>query len=176
MNIVGIDFETANHGKHTACSVGIVTMRNGEIIEEFYSLIKPPENSYNYFNTRVHGIRPIDTENAPSFEQVLPEIINRLKGNKVVAHNESFDRNVLKSAMLYYGLETNEINLFKKWECTVSIYKKKKEGRANLHACCLRHGIELEHHNALSDARACAKLYWLHLVPMFGVRSEESKL
>ena len=51
-NFVAIDFETAI--KHHICAVGIVTVVNGEIIEEYYSLIKPPNNEYNYYCTQVH--------------------------------------------------------------------------------------------------------------------------
>lgn len=35
MNFVAIDFETAV--KHNICAVGIVTVVNGEIIEEYFS-------------------------------------------------------------------------------------------------------------------------------------------
>ena len=152
-----IDFETAE--KHHICSVGIVTVENGEIIDEYHALIQPPNNKYSPFTIQVHGIYPEDTANAPKFDQVYPEIKKRLAGRIIVAHNESFDRNVLSKTMKDYGLNYAELNLSNPWECTLKIYRSKGYSPANLAACCQVQNIELQHHEALSDARACAKLY-----------------
>jgi DNA polymerase-3 subunit epsilon len=159
MNFVAIDFETATSKRNSACSVGIVVVQNGIIVEEFHSLIQPPNNEYNWHNVQVHGINEIDTCRAPKFEQVYPEILKRLAGSLVIAHNESFDRSVLKSSMLDVGLKYVDLDLSEKWECTMKIFKAKGYVPAKLDACCARHGIRLQHHDALSDARACAKLY-----------------
>jgi DNA polymerase-3 subunit epsilon len=56
MNFTAIDFETAT--AYHPCSVGIVTVENGVIVDEFVSLIKPPNNEYNLFTIQVHGIYP----------------------------------------------------------------------------------------------------------------------
>lgn len=159
MNFTAIDFETAT-GYHP-CSVGIVTVQNGIIVDEFVTLIKPPKNEYNPFTIRVHGIYPKDTINSKSFLQVYPEIEKRLKNRVVVAHNESFDRNVLVKSMLLHGLSYEDLNIAAKWECTVKIYKAKGLKPTKLSDCCREMNIQLNHHEALSDARACAKLYML---------------
>ncbi|MDQ6472409.1 3'-5' exonuclease [Flavobacterium sp. LHD-80] len=159
MNFTAIDFETATG--HHPCSVGIVTVQNGIIVDEFVTLIKPPNNIYNPFTIQVHGIYPRDTVNAKSFVQVYPEIERRLKNRVVVAHNESFDRNVLVKSMLANGLNYEDLNIASKWECTVKIYKAKGIKPTKLSDCCREMNIKLNHHEALSDARACAKLYML---------------
>ncbi|MCR4033333.1 MULTISPECIES: 3'-5' exonuclease [Flavobacterium] len=159
MNFTAIDFETAT-GYHP-CSVGIVTVENGIIVDEYVSLIKPPNNEYSPFTIRVHGIYPKDTVNAKSFFQIYPEIEKRLKNRVVVAHNESFDRNVLMKSMLLHGLVYEDLNIALKWECTVKIYKAKGVKPTKLSDCCREMKIQLNHHEALSDARACAKLYML---------------
>lgn len=159
MNFTAIDFETATG--HHPCSVGIVTVENGIIVDEFVSLIKPPNNEYNPFTIRVHGIYPKDTLNAKSFFQVYPEIEKRLKNRVVVAHNESFDRNVLMKTMMLNGLLYEDLNIAERWECTVKIYKAKGFKPTKLSDCCREMNIALNHHEALSDARACAKLYML---------------
>ena len=156
-NFTAIDFETAD--KHHICSVGIVTVENGKIIDEYQTLIQPPNNSYSPFTIRVHGIYPEDTVNAPRFNEVYPEIKKRLQGRTVVAHNESFDRNVLSKTMKDYGLDYSDLNLPDHWECTLKMYRAKGYTPANLAACCRVQNIELNHHEALSDARACALLY-----------------
>jgi DNA polymerase-3 subunit epsilon len=156
-SFVAIDFETAV--KHHVCAVGIVTVVDGEIVDEYHTLIQPPENEYSYFTIRVHGITPDQTLNAPSFYQVYPEIKKRLENQTVVAHNESFDRNVLTKTMRDNTMDYEDLNIAEKWECTVKIYKAKGYKSAKLNVCCELNDIELNHHEALSDARACALLY-----------------
>ena len=157
MNFIAIDFETAI-GFHP-CSVGIVTVENGIIVDEFVSLIKPPNNLYSPYTIQVHGIYPRDTMNAKSFAQIFPEIRKRLENRVVVAHNESFDRNVLAKSMEIYNLDYAALNIASRWECTVKIYKAKGLKPTKLSDCCREMKIQLNHHEALSDARACAKLY-----------------
>ncbi len=157
MNFVAIDFETAT--AFHPCSVGIVTVENGQIVDEFVSLIKPPNNLYSPFTIQVHGIYPRDTVNARTFAQVYPEIKKRLQNKTIVAHNESFDRNVLVKSMALYGLNYQDLNIAHRWECTVKIYKAKGLKPTKLSDCCKAMHIALNHHEALSDARACAKLF-----------------
>ena len=161
MTFTAIDFETATGSPESACAVGIVTVNNGIITEEFYTLIQPPNNEYWYRNVMVHGIKPIETIIEKTFDSHFPEIQKRLFGRKIVAHNEAFDRRVLKSTMKYYGLYYDELEIADMWECTCKIYRKKGYKPANLKHCADLNNIQLVHHEALSDARACAKLYLL---------------
>ena len=48
-DFAAIDFETANNERSSVCSVGLVIVRNGEIVDSFYSLIQPEPNYYNYW-------------------------------------------------------------------------------------------------------------------------------
>ena len=159
MTFTAIDFETATAKRNSACAVGIITVENGQIIEEYSALIQPPNNEYSWHNTNVHGITAYDTRNEPNFGEVYSEIKQRLVGEMVVAHNASFDRSVLQKSMIEYGLDYEELRIKDNWKCTLSLYKKKGYSPANLNHCCSIHNIPLNHHDALSDARACAKLY-----------------
>jgi DNA polymerase III subunit epsilon len=159
MTFTAIDFETAT--SFHPCSVGIVTVENGVIIDEFVTLIRPPNNAYSPYTIAVHGIYPRDTVNAQTFAQVYPEIKKRLQNRVVVAHNESFDRNVLAKSMALFGLDYEELNIASRWECTVKIYRAKGLQPTKLSDCCRKMNIKLNHHEALSDARACAQLYLL---------------
>lgn len=158
-SFVAIDFETAMH--HHICAVGIVTVVDGEIVDEYYTLVQPPENEYSYFTIRVHGITPDQTFNAPTFYQIYPEIQKRLQDQVVVAHNEGFDRGVLAKSMRDNSMDYEDLNLADKWECTMKIYRAKGYKPYKLSDCCDRNGMALNHHEALSDARGCAKLYLL---------------
>ena len=158
-DFVAIDFETATQQRNTACAVGIVTFENGKITEEYYSLIQPPNNEYHKRCIQVHGITEIDTENALPFDKIYPEIKKRLQGKTIVAHKEHFDRGVLRQSMELYGINAPELKLNEKWECSLKIYKAKGFKPAGLADCCKIMDIELVHHQALSDARACGLLY-----------------
>ena len=152
-SFTAIDFETATSNRNSACSVGIITVENGKITEEYNVLIQPPDNDYFWKNIEIHGISSEDTANGPNFKELYSEIKKRLQGKTLVAHNESFDRSVLQKTMAHYGLNYSELNIADSWECTYRIY-----GEA-LNVCCDKYDIKLNHHDALSDARACAELY-----------------
>lgn len=158
-SFVAIDFETAK-GHESPCAVGIVTVENGIITDEYYTLIKPPNNEYNLFTIQVHGITPHDTKYAPSFIRVYPEIKKRLQNKMVIAHNIGFDRSVLQKTMLANGLDYSELSIQDNWQCTMQMCRNnRKYPSGKLNECCFIEGIQLNHHEALSDARACAQLF-----------------
>ena len=158
-----IDFETATSERNSACAVAIINIENGKVVDEFYTLIQPPGNKYQWQTIRVHGIKPEQTKDLLTFDGVWNDISSRLENRTIVAHNQSFDRSVLKHCMDLYDLKNPNIDLHNKWECTLKIYQAKGYRPAGLSACCEVHDIPLDHHNALSDAMACARLYYLSL-------------
>lgn len=69
-DFVAIDFETANGRRSSVCSVGIVIVRGGVIVDRFYSLIQPSPNYYTYWTTEAHGLTRRDTDGQPTFPEV----------------------------------------------------------------------------------------------------------
>lgn len=69
-DFAAIDFETANRHRASVCSVGAVVVRGGEVVDSFYSLIRPRPNYYSPFTTAIHGLCCADTDEAPEFEEV----------------------------------------------------------------------------------------------------------
>ena len=105
MNFVAIDFETANAKRYSACSVALTVVRENKIVDEFYSLIKPPTDFF-WRNVQIHGIHEEDVANAPSFTDIWDHIDSFFGENKlVIAHNAPFDNSVIKSSLDYYGIE-----------------------------------------------------------------------
>ena len=159
-----IDFETATAAPNSACAVGIINYHQGIIIDEYYTLIKPPKNEYLWQNTRMHGISEKNTRNALSFLELYETIKSRLYHRVVVAHNESFDRNVMLHTMEHYAIDYYDLELPEKWECTVKLYRNKGYLRCNLKSLSQHFQIPLVHHDALSDAKACGQLFLNHLM------------
>lgn len=159
MTFTAIDFELATAAYTSVCAVGIVKVENGQVVDQFHSLVRPPGNQYMWQTTRVHGIKPKDTVAAPTFLELFPTIAQYLKGSHMVAHNEKFDREVLMKTMKLYQLDYNTLQLSPTWECTSQIYRQKGFKRTKLSICCRIMDIELHHHDPLSDAMASAQLY-----------------
>lgn len=152
---VGLDFEYATSYKGSICSVGIASFKDGQLVDKFYSLVKPPNNEYNWVNTNINHISKLDTDRSPNYKQIFPEIKKRLHNNTVVAHGAYHtEKACLEQAMDFYGIFDN---LKIKWECTQDKYD------CSLNVACDVLGIELDHHNALSDAKACGYLYQIYL-------------
>ena len=103
-DFAAIDFETANNERSSVCSVGIVIVRNCEIVDSFYSLIQPEPNYYNYWCSQVHGLCSQDTEDAPVFPEVWAQIKPLIEGLPLVAHNKPFDEGCLKKEPLRRGI------------------------------------------------------------------------
>jgi len=154
INFTAIDFETASGYRNSICQVGLVRVENGSITKEVYLLVQPPKNYYWNRFTDIHGIAAKDTLNAPTFGQVWQKIVPYIENQNVIAHNGfGFDFPVLDKTLYHYGLSIPDYNKF----CTYKIY------RSNLADLCQEYNIPLNHHDALSDARACAELYLKYL-------------
>ena len=148
-----LDFETANSNGYSVCQIGIVKVMFGVVTERVSILVQPPNNEYHYWNTKVHGITAMNTRNAPTFDEVWDDISHFFEGQTVVAHNGKFDFSCLAKVLDYYQLPHPKYVK----QCTYVIFKK------GLKKLCDEHGINLNHHDALSDAEACATLYMKHL-------------
>lgn len=156
MNFVALDFETANYKRSSACSVAVVEVKNGQIHDSFYALIRPPELKFDPINVQIHGITARDVRDKPTFAQLWDELRPCLENKIVVAHNASFDMGVLKSVLAEYRLPTPLFHHF----CTVSIARKVWPHLENhkLGTLGSYFKIEFQHHNALDDARTCAQI------------------
>jgi DNA polymerase-3 subunit epsilon len=77
-DFIAIDFETANQQPSSVCSIGVVMVRNGQIVDSFYSLIQPEPNYYNYWCQRVHGLSQCDTDDAPVFSKVWQQLEEKI--------------------------------------------------------------------------------------------------
>ena len=149
-----IDFETAHGKRWSICQVGLVHVEDGVIKEQLSILVQPPGNFYWDRFIDIHGITPEQTANSPSFDKIWHQIEPYIIFQNVVAHNGfSFDFPCLNQTLDYYNIIPPQYFKF----CTLKIY-----GEA-LSSLCKKNKIPLNHHDALSDALACAELYKKHL-------------
>lgn len=154
MNFVAIDFETANHAPDSACSIGLVKVRAGEIVETAVRLIRPPTSKFVF--SHIHGLTWTDVAGAEDFGTLWPTLAPLLGGAKfLAAHNAPFDKGVLHACCATYGLQAPALP----FRCTVQIARRAwKIYPTKLSDVCRALGLALDHHEALSDALACAQI------------------
>ena len=97
MRWAAVDFETATSSRSSACALGVVIVEDGRELHRQAWLIRPPGNRYDVGNVAIHGIRPVDTEDAPDFSRVWSEAMAMIEDRPLVAHNAPFDVGVIRA-------------------------------------------------------------------------------
>jgi DNA polymerase-3 subunit epsilon len=153
-NFAAIDFETADTQSDSACAVGIVRVKGGKVTQRFHRLIRPPRQRFLF--TYIHGITWGQVCLEKTFVDVWPDMAEVIAGaDFLAAHNASFDRKVLESCCTAARITPPE----QPFVCTVQLSRKTWSiYPTKLPLVCDKLGIELDHHQALSDAEACARI------------------
>ena len=162
-DFAAIDFETANENRCSVCSVGVVIVRDGKIVDSFYSLIHPEPEYYQWFCQRVHGLCEEDTDDAPVFPCVWEKIAPMIEGLPLVAHNSPFDEGCLKEVFKVYQMDYPDYTFYD--TCAASRrYFGHRLPDHQLQTVAAACGYELKnHHHALADAEASAHIA-IHLL------------
>lgn len=159
-DFVAIDVETANYSPTSICAIGAVKVVDGVIVDRFYELVRPEPNWYvRNFSENIHGISRSDTDSCPCFCEIWHRLEPFIGNLPLVAHNKSFDERCIRATFKVYGMDYPDYDFF----CTLS------KARAtiprtllksySLPCLCQFLGIPFSnHHNALADAEACAKI------------------
>ena len=157
-DFAAIDFETANECRSSVCSVGVVIVRDGRIVDSFYSLIHPEPEYYQWFCQRVHGLGPEDTEDAPVFPYVWEKIAPMIEGLPLVAHNSAFDEGCLKEVFRVYQMDYPDYVFYDTLLASRRCFGKVLPNH-QLQIVAAACGYDLtHHHHALADAEAGAHI------------------
>lgn len=158
LDFVALDWETANRARGSACSVGLVEVRDAAIVGRWASLMRPPElfASFDPANTAVHGLTLRDVADAPTFAELWPTIETQLAGHVVVAHNAQFDLDVIRDATWAIGTRCPSLT----YGCTLLLARRHYQLPSyTLDAVAQAAGVDLvHHHDALDDAFAAASI------------------
>lgn len=153
-DFVAIDFETANNNLNSACSIGVVAVKDLKIVEREYYLIKPPTNTFSSDNTAIHGITYNDVRNSDQFPVIFKKL-ERYFENVMVAHNAQFDFSVLKNLIDTYKMDPIELLYLD----SRTIACRSCDCGQSLDDVLNYLSIPIgNHHNALDDAEACANI------------------
>lgn len=160
LSFVAIDFETANSGRASACSLGMTKVLDGVVVATKYELFRPPAG-FDHFDERnisIHGITPMDVNKKSRFADVWPAFEEFIGALPVVAHNASFDLSVLRATLAASEINWPDLE----YACTMvmsrSIFKITSH---SLLFVAQSAGVEWEsgkHHDALYDSQICANI------------------
>ena len=156
LDFTAIDFETANSSNASACAVGLVRVRDGEIVDQTGWLIRPPAGHDVFFelNVRIHGIQPEDVADAAGWSDQLADLVAFTGDDVLVAHNAGFDMAVIKRACDATG---DEFPAYR-YACSLQVARKVyRLDSYRLPFVAAEAGFgDFPHHNATADALACA--------------------
>ena len=152
MNFITIDFETANSSRDSVCAIGLAKYENGVLVETLETLIDP-EDYFDEYNIKIHGINEETVVGAPTFSVYYPTLKKFIENEILIAHYASFDMSVLRYVCEKYNLEYITFD----YSCTYQLAKKIVPDEINykLNSLAKKYGIKFKHHNALEDAKAC---------------------
>ena len=158
LNFTAIDFETANNHAASACSVGLVKVADGRVVDKTGWLIRPPLGFDHMleWNTRIHGITAADIVDALSWADQLDALLDFVADDVLVAHNAGFDMGVLRAATEASGLAVPSL----RYACSLRVARKTYHlDSYRLPVAAMAAGFEdFAHHDALADAEACAAI------------------
>lgn len=166
-----VDVETANVDRASICQIGIVDVRNGEVTRQWQTLIDP-EDSFDPFNTGIHGIDADSVRGRPTFPEVHEELCDKLTGRVVVSHT-AFDRVAISRAADRYGLSQPSV----RWLDSARVARRAWSDKYGQRGYGLQNiardlGIQYQPHDALEDARAAAEVV-LYACAARGLEVEE---
>ena len=158
MKLCVLDFETANSSLASACSLGLLVIDEGEIREEWVSLIQPHPayDTFDPFNISIHHITKDMVKDAPSFDELYGELLDKFEGSILMAHNAQFDMSVLKELIHSYGLKNHHFSYIDSLEIARKCYPQLRNHKLN--TVCDYLEVNLNHHEALSDAKGSAMI------------------
>jgi len=152
--ILAIDFETANHNRDSACAIGLALVRGRKLVKTDVFLIQPPDSDFVF--THIHNLTWDDVCDSETFGELWPRIDGYFaEADYLAAHNASFDRGVLTECCSRTGVVAPK----KSFICTMKLARSQWSiYPTRLPDVCRKLGIDLNHHDAASDAQACARI------------------
>lgn len=159
-NFIAIDYETANSSYLSACALGVSVVIQGEVSETFATYVKPPKEfaEFDPFNVMIHGIKPADVKGAPTFDDIWERVESFTSKYElpIACHYSGFDIRVTQALLKYYEKQFSDIRFYDTYTIARKLWPQLINHK--LDTLAETFGIELNHHEASSDAEACAKI------------------
>ena len=158
---LAFDVETPNYQNDRISAIGLTVIEDGRITDEYYTLVDP-QTHFDRFNIQLTGITPQMVADKPDFGALWPQLEDLMEGSVLVAHNAPFDLSVLAKCLRAYGIAWRSSV---RYICTCRMSRRLLPQLPNhkLDTVSAWLGLELDHHHAGSDSRACGEILLHHL-------------
>jgi DNA polymerase-3 subunit epsilon len=174
--VVFVDLETTgtNFVNDRIIEIGLVEADRDGVRE--WSALVDPGRPISPFITGLTGIDTAMLASAPTFAQLMPALLQKLRGRLFIAHNARFDYGFLKHEFKRNGIDFRATSL-----CTVKLSRAlfPQHHRHNLDTLVERYGIETnDRHRALADAHILWDLWrrWHDLLPAEAIREAVERI
>lgn len=152
-----VDVETANASRASICQIGVTKVVDGRIADQWETKVDP-EEWFDFFNTRIHGITAEDVQGAPILPDLRAKLGKLLEGGVLVGYSP-FDRTAFQRAFEKYGLDALDVQWLDCAEVVRRAWPEKYGfSKYGLGLVARDLGIEFKHHDAAGDAEAAAKI------------------
>lgn len=144
---------TATHDRIT--EIGMIEVEGGRVLGEWSTLVNPGISIPPAIQA-LTGITNRMVSLAPGFDEISAELLRRIEGRLLIAHNARFDYGFLRNEFQRAGIRYSSHVL-----CTVRLSRRlyPQHARHNLDSLLARHGLACEaRHRALGDARVLRQL------------------
>ncbi|XXM93378.1 MAG: exonuclease domain-containing protein [Candidatus Hodgkinia cicadicola] len=161
MREIIIDTETTglNPRKDRVIELAIIEFKlHGPLKELYHSYFDPAPVEVSKGAFEIHGITNEFLKAQPKFKAQAKEVLQLVKGSKLIAHNAKFDKQMLTRELKLADLVMPNTC----WYDTLKLAKLlNPSGSNSLRALCKRHkiGDASAKHNALSDCKLLALVY-----------------
>ena len=161
MNYIVLDLETANPDYASICQVGMVVVRDGQVVDQISQYIDP-DDYFDEWNVEIHGITKKKVRGSPLFSEYHSQLQGQIEDSIVVTHG-SFDRIAIQRACARYEVEPIGARWLDNQRVVRRTWKEFSRKGYALKKLAKHFEIEFSHHDALEDARAAEQIFRLAL-------------
>ena len=169
-SLIILDFETTGLSPDMgdrAIEIGAVRLENGEVVDEFQSLMNPGFRISGFIEDYT-GIQNEELTQAESCETVMREFADFIGDSNLIAHNASFDKKFLDAEFARFGHDYNG-----QVSCSLLLSRRIFQDAANHKLGTLVKHARIKgdgaYHRALYDAQMTAKV-WMAMLEDIGER------
>lgn len=156
MRFASIDVETANPRMDSICQIGVAIFEDGELREEWQSLIDP-EDYFDPINSSIHGIAENDVKGSPVFAAISDQLFETVGSGPLVAHTH-FDRTSITQTCRKYDIQVPVLRWLDSARVARRAWSQFATKGYGLKNICTHIGYTFRHHNALEDAKAAGQV------------------
>ncbi|MBK8453568.1 MAG: DNA polymerase III subunit epsilon [Thiofilum sp.] len=148
---------------HRLIEIGCIELIDRQVTGRNFHYYLQPDREIDAEAIAVHGITNEFLQDKPRFKEVVPELMEYLRGAELIIHNAPFDVGFIENELRLVEFPTTRLSEICSVTDTLVMARNMYPGQRNsLDALCKRYEIDnsdRHFHGALLDARILADVY-----------------